>query len=68
MDLLKAVIFKTIIFIVILSFLLIPGHKKCKKVKNTPFYKQLATDLSTKSCLQFQGFLGLKLLNGCLVV
>ena len=32
------------------------------------FYKQLGSGLSLQSCLYFQGFWGLQLRNGCLVV
>ena len=32
------------------------------------FYKQLGSGPSSQSCLYFQDFQGLKLLNGCLVV
>ena len=32
------------------------------------FYKQLGSGLGPQSCLNFQGFRGLKLLNGYLVV
>ena len=32
------------------------------------FYKQLRPGLNPESCLNFQGFWGSKLLNGCLMV
>ena len=42
--------------------------QKLKLYETALFYKQLESGLNTQSCLYFEGFLGSKLFNGCLVV